>query len=118
MRILHESCGFTEILTEIPTIGFNLNMTQHLKHKVKLTYWPIGGSMKIRKLYGSYLREARMLIACIDMQACIEVSTGKLRGLRHISSEAAFNCVRSQQSTYSDSGKYEEIIHWFFSSSE
>ncbi|XP_057380203.1 ADP-ribosylation factor 4-like [Daphnia carinata] len=53
-----------EIVTTIPTIGFNVETLEHKNFSVDV--WDIGGGDKIRGLWPQYLRDAQGIIFVVD----------------------------------------------------
>eukprot|EP01084_Bolivina_argentea_P311357 538935_1 len=53
-----------EIVTTIPTIGFNVESYQYKHHQ--LTFWDIGASSKTRNLRRHYFENCKVLIFVID----------------------------------------------------
>merc|ERR1719443_2241217 len=53
-----------EILTTIPTIGFNVETVEY--KNIRFTVWDIGGQDKIRKLWRHYYQNTQGLIFVID----------------------------------------------------
>eukprot|EP01125_Pyxidicula_operculata_P008346 TRINITY_DN2809_c1_g1_i2.p1 TRINITY_DN2809_c1_g1~~TRINITY_DN2809_c1_g1_i2.p1 ORF type:complete len:179 (+),score=29.80 TRINITY_DN2809_c1_g1_i2:85-621(+) len=53
-----------EIVTTIPTIGFNVESMQY--KKVKFTVWDVGGQDKIRPLWRHYYQHTEGLIYVVD----------------------------------------------------
>uniref|UniRef100_A0A6B2LM77 ADP-ribosylation factor n=1 Tax=Arcella intermedia TaxID=1963864 RepID=A0A6B2LM77_9EUKA len=78
-----------EVVSTIPTIGFNVETVQH--KNVKLTVWDVGGQDRIRALWRAYYLNTHGVIFVIDSydkdridQACQELhqalSTEELKG--------------------------------------
>lgn len=53
-----------EVLTTIPTVGFNVETVQY--KKIEFTVWDIGGQEKIRPLWRHYFQNTQGLIFVID----------------------------------------------------
>merc|ERR1712072_89435 len=53
-----------EVVTTIPTIGFNVETVEY--EKIKFTVWDIGGQDRIRKLWRHYYQGTEGLIFVID----------------------------------------------------
>lgn len=53
-----------EVITTIPTIGFNVETVQH--KNVKLTVWDIGGQDKLRSLWRHYYQNTEGVIFVVD----------------------------------------------------
>merc|ERR1719164_113324 len=53
-----------EVLTTIPTIGFNVEMVEY--KNISFTVWDIGGQDKIRKLWRYYYQGTQGLIFVVD----------------------------------------------------
>merc|ERR1712094_151120 len=53
-----------EVLTTIPTIGFNVETVEY--KNIKFTVWDIGGQDKIRKLWRYYYQGTNGLIFVVD----------------------------------------------------
>ncbi|CAL6007991.1 ADP-ribosylation_factor 1 [Hexamita inflata] len=57
-----------ELITTIPTIGFNIEEIQ--RNKLSLNIWDIGGQKKIRPLYRHYLLTTNVIFFIIDSTEC------------------------------------------------
>ncbi|VDO22708.1 unnamed protein product [Heligmosomoides polygyrus] len=53
-----------EVVTTIPTIGFNVETVQY--RNVSFTLWDVGGQTKIRALWKYYFRDTQGLIYVVD----------------------------------------------------
>jgi len=53
-----------EILTTIPTIGFNVETVQY--QNIRFTVWDVGGQSKLRQLWRHYYRGTEALIFVVD----------------------------------------------------
>jgi ADP-ribosylation factor protein 1 len=53
-----------EVVTTIPTIGFNVETVEY--KKVKFTVWDVGGQDKIRTLWRHYYQNTQALIFVVD----------------------------------------------------
>jgi ADP-ribosylation factor 1/2 len=53
-----------EIVTTIPTIGFNVETVTH--KNIDLVLWDVGGRDKIRPLYKHYFKDTKALVFVID----------------------------------------------------
>jgi small GTP-binding protein len=53
-----------EVVTTIPTIGFNVETVQ--VHGIDLTLWDVGGCDKMRPLWRHYFQNTQALIFVID----------------------------------------------------
>merc|ERR1712124_46382 len=53
-----------EVLTTIPTIGFNVETVEY--KNIKFTVWDVGGQDKIRKLWRHYYQGTEGLIFVVD----------------------------------------------------
>merc|ERR1712176_1594333 len=53
-----------EVVTTIPTIGFNVETVQH--KKLSLTVWDVGGKDKIRPIWRHYYQNTSGLIFMVD----------------------------------------------------
>ena len=54
-----------EIVTTIPTIGFNVETVEY--KKINFNVWDVGGQYKIRPLWGHYYQNTQVLIFVIQM---------------------------------------------------
>ena len=53
-----------EMVTTIPTIGFNVETLQH--KNLEMTVWDVGGQDKIRQLWKHYYENTDALIFLVD----------------------------------------------------
>ena len=53
-----------EVVTTIPTIGFNVETVQY--KKIEFTVWDVGGQDKIRPLWRHYFQNTQGLIFVVD----------------------------------------------------
>lgn len=53
-----------EVVTTIPTIGFNVETIKH--HSVSFTMWDVGGCDKIRPLWRHYYQNTQVVIMFFD----------------------------------------------------
>ncbi|EEZ99096.1 ADP ribosylation factor 4 [Tribolium castaneum] len=55
---------FGEIVTTIPTIGFNVEMVEY--KNITFTVWDVGGQDKIRRLWRHYFQNTQGIIFVVD----------------------------------------------------
>ncbi|CAH1373124.1 hypothetical protein MTP99_014558 [Tenebrio molitor] len=55
---------FGEIVTTIPTIGFNVEMVEY--KNIMFTVWDVGGQDKIRRLWRHYFQNTQGIIFVVD----------------------------------------------------
>lgn len=53
-----------EVVTTIPTIGFNVETLEHRNHN--LTFWDVGGPDKIRPLWRHYYQNTQAVVMVVD----------------------------------------------------
>ena len=57
-----------EIITTIPTIGFNVETVQYKNFSIQC--WDVGGQDKIRPLYAHYYQNIQAIIWVISQKEC------------------------------------------------
>jgi len=55
-----------EIVTTIPTIGFNVETVEHKQSGISFTVWDVGGKDKIRPLWRHYYQNTQAMVLVVD----------------------------------------------------
>ncbi len=80
-----------EIVTTIPTIGFNVETVQY--RKLDLTIWDVGGQTKIRPLWRHYFEGSDVVVFVVDSNDAERLSEARVELHAMLKDDALRNAV-------------------------
>merc|ERR1712223_1073093 len=82
--------GIGEVVTTIPTIGFNVDNVEY--KNLKFTVWDVGGQQSIRQLWKHYYSNTDGIIFVIDAN-----DTKRVRGNEHCAKEELHRLMEEEE---------------------